>query len=199
LYYFSGISSIDKWICKINKPLGFNNVIKYEKRKKRWKKLKKKSLLLCSGIAILAIVLLVTGCQRAPEKASNTFATTYYLNDKGRSFSISGNSDGMPGEQSEYVLKIHNNVENWLDEYYVLLVDSDSITQEIDHEHFNLPSGGGIQKPITVEYPKDFEGALGLCVIIPQRACLISTLSIGVKDAITTGWPDVSTYPVVSQ
>ncbi len=161
--------------------------------------MKKKYLLLCLEIAIMAIILLITGCQKAPEKSSNTFATTYYLNDKGRSFSISGNSDGMPGEQSEYVLKIHNNVENWLDEYYILLVDSDSITQEVDHEHFNLPSGGGIQKPIIVEYPKDFEGAFGLCVIIPQRACLISTLSIGVKDAITTGWPDVSTYPVVSQ
>ena len=52
--------------------------------------------------------------------------------------SISGNSTGMPGEQSEYIITFHNNNERWQDEYYVLLVDSKSVIQEISREHINI-------------------------------------------------------------
>jgi hypothetical protein len=148
-------------------------------------------------MSIMAALLSITGCQKAPA-LPDTFATTYYLADAGRSFSISGNSNGMPGEQSTYLLRINNNAENWQDEYYVLLVDSHSVIQEIDHGRFNIPGGNEIQRPIIVKYPEDFTGALGLCVMIPQRGSLITTLSIGAKNAISAGWPDIRIYPAVS-
>jgi hypothetical protein len=31
-----------------------------------------------------------------------------------------------------------------------------------------------------------------LCILIPQHGCLIATLSVGVENAIATGWPDVT-------
>jgi hypothetical protein len=159
----------------------------------------KKLLLASLGILIIAAMLLITGCQKAPEAPPDTFSTTYYLAEEGRSISISGHSDGMPGEQSEYILHINNKGESWQDEYYILLVDSNSVIKEISHERFIIPGGGGIQKPIMVKYPEGFKGALGLCVIVPQRGSLVTTLSIGVKDAVSTGWPDISAYPGVSQ
>ncbi len=150
-------------------------------------------------IGILIVVLIgIAGCQKAPDIPPDTFAATYNLVEEGRSISISGNSDGMPGEQSEYVLKINNSAEQWQDEYYILLLDSVSVIQEISHEQFDILGGGGIQQPVIVEFPEGFEGALGLCVLIPQRGSLIATLSVGVKDAISTGWPDIRTYPVYS-
>jgi len=113
----------------------------------------------------------------------------------GRNFSISGRSNGMPGEQSEYTLKINSNEEGWQDEYYILLIDSDSVIQEVSHDQFDISGQGGIEKPVEVEFPEGFEEALGLCVIIPERGSLIATLSVGVKDAIATGWPDIRDYP----
>ncbi len=105
----------------------------------------------------------------------------------------------MPGEQSEYILKISNGSERWQDEYCILLIDNDSVIQKIDHEQFDLPGGGEEQKTIMIKFPNNFKGALGLCVIIPQRATIINTLSIGVKDAISTGWPDIRTCPFDSE
>jgi hypothetical protein len=156
----------------------------------------KKKFILMSIIAVLFLQTFFTaGCKKTPELPPDSFTATYNLVEEGRSISISGNSDGMPGEQSEYVLKINNNADQWQDEYYVLLVDSDSVVKEISHEQLNIPGGGGIQTPITVEYPKGYEGALGLCVLVPHRGSLIATLFIGTKYAITTGWPDISKYP----
>ncbi len=146
------------------------------------------------GIAILIILAGASGCQQAPEKSPDTFATTYYLAEEGRSISICGNSDGMPGKQSKYELKINNDAEPWQDEYYILLVDSNSVIQEVYHEQFDIPSGGGVQRPVTVVFPEGYEGALGLCVLIPDRASIITTLSISVDNAIATGWPDIRNY-----
>ncbi len=148
------------------------------------------------SIVLLAILAGISGCQQAPELPPDTFTATYVLED-GRNFSISGRSNGMPGEQSEYVLKINSNEERWQDEYCVLLIDSDSIVQEISHDQFDIPGNGGVQKPINVKFPEGYEGAMGLCIIIPQHGRLIATLSVGVQHAIATGWPDV-TYPVHS-
>lgn len=157
---------------------------------------KNKAAILCLIAVLLTIILVViTGCQKASERQPDTFATTYYLAEEGRSISISGNSDGMPGEQAEYELKINNNTERWQDEYCVLLVDSDSVIQEVYHEQFDIPSGGGIQQPVTVVFPEGYEGALGLCVLIPNRASIISTLSVGIKNATSAGWPDIRTCP----
>jgi hypothetical protein len=143
------------------------------------------------GITLLVVLVGITGCQKPNEMPTDTFTATYIL-ENGRNFSISGRSNGMPGERSEYMLKINNNDERWQDEYYILLVDSDSIIQEIRHGELDIPGGGGIQEPANVEFPKDFTGALGLCVFIPQHGRLIATLSVGVDDAIATGWPDVT-------
>ncbi len=159
----------------------------------------KKKTIIINIIGLLALLaLLITGCQKAPNAPPDTFTATYQFTEEGRSISISGNSNGMPGEQSEYILKISNSAELWQDEYYVLLLDSESVTKEISHERFNIPGGGGIQKPITVQLPEDFEGALGLCVLIPQHGNLIATLSVGAKHAISTGWPEIRTYPVTN-
>jgi hypothetical protein len=160
--------------------------------------MKKKTIIInIIGILMLS-ALLITGCQKASDTTSDTFTATYQFTEEGRSISISGNNDGMPGEQAEYVLKISNSAEQWQDEYYILLLDSDSVIKEISHERFNIPGGGGIQKPINVEFPDGFEGALGLCVLIPQRGNLIAALSVGVKHAISTGWPDIHTYPIAT-
>jgi hypothetical protein len=160
--------------------------------------LKNRSLFLSTGILVMALITAMTGCQKAPETAPDSFSSTYST-EEGRSFSISGNSDGMPGGQAEYMLKINNNAENWQDEYFILLVDSNAVIQEISHEQISLPGGGKIQKPIMIKYPEDYEGALGLCVMIPESGALISTLSIGKKDAVASGWPDIRDYPKVSR
>ncbi len=161
----------------------------------------KKKILIAYVIGALVISLaLATGCQEtkvSSNASTDTFDATYNLVEEGRSINISGNSDGKPGEQSEYLLKIYNNNETWQDEYFVLLLDSNSVIQEISHKQFNIPAGGGIQTPVTVEFPESFKGALGLCVLIPQRASLITTLSVGVNNAIGTGWPDIRSYPVL--
>ena len=161
--------------------------------------MKKKTLILHVIIVLVISLILIAGCQKTETSSKispDTFDATYDLVEEGRSIRISGNSDGMPGEQSEYLLKINNNSERWQDEYFVLLLDSSSVIQEISHVRFDVLGGGGIQKPINVVFPKGFEGALGLCVLIPQRAILIATLSAGVKDAISTRWPDIRSYPV---
>ncbi len=157
--------------------------------------MKKKMILYIVG-ALALLSFLMAGCQKATDTPPDTFVATYNLAEAGRSISISGNSDGMPGGRSEYMLKINNGTERWQDEYYVLLLDSGSVIREISRERFDIPGGGGFQKPIVVEFPEGFEGALGLCVLIPQRGSFIAALSVGVKDAIITGWPDISTYPV---
>jgi hypothetical protein len=147
-------------------------------------------------IALVAVLAGIAGCRQAPELRPDTFTATYTLED-GRSYSISGRSKGMPGEKLDYILKINANTEGWQDEYYVLLIDSDSIIQENSHDQFNIPGSGGFQKPIIVKFPEGYEGALGLCIIIPQNGRLTANLSAGVKNAIAPKWPDI-TYPIHS-
>ncbi len=146
-----------------------------------------------AAVAVLLSAAFLLGCSNQPGKESDTFASTYYLAEDGRSLSISGPSYGTPGRQSGYTLKIENGVQTWQDECWVLLVDSDSVVQEVAHERFELAGSGELQKTVTVQFPKDFTGALGLCVIIPERATMISTLSVGTENAVTTGWPDADT------
>ena len=152
-------------------------------------------------LAFLLLVLvagLAVSCNQGiviEEKPVNTFTATY-LNEEGRSIIISGTSDGMPGERSEFTLNINNNAEHWQGEYYVLLVDRDSVVEEIRHEQLDIQGGGGIQTPIIVEYPEGFMGALGLCVLTPQHGTLITALSVGTEQAISTGWFDIHSYPI---
>jgi hypothetical protein len=154
----------------------------------------KKKIIILSLVGILLLpALLMTGCRKTPVMTPDTFTSTYTLAGEGRSISISGDSEGVPGEQSIYMLNINNDKdEPWRDDYYVVLINSDSIVQEICHGQLDLPGAGGMQQPITVSFPKGFMGALGLCVIIPQHACTAVTLSAGEKDAIPSGWYDLS-------
>ena len=154
----------------------------------------KKKIIIISLVSILLFpALLLTGCQKIPVTAPGTFTSTYTLAEGGRSISISGKSEGVPGEQSQYMLNINNNKdEPWHDDFYVELINSNSIVQEIYRGQLDLPGAGGMQQPITVSFPEGFVGALRLCVIIPQRACTAVTLSAGEKDAIPTGWYDLS-------
>jgi hypothetical protein len=162
--------------------------------------MKKQATGICMVIVLVLPALLIAGCQKAPAIPSNihidTFTATYQFAEDERSISISGNSDATPGGQSEYVLKINNGAERWQDEYYFLLLDSHSVIKEISHERLDIPAGGGIQKPITVEFPEGFEGALGLCVLVPQGGTLIAAISAGEENALATGWPDVRNYPL---
>jgi hypothetical protein len=144
---------------------------------------------------IVLSFILITGCQKTAEAPPDTFTAAYSLSEEGRNISISGNSYGATGEESEYTLKINNNAQHWQDEYYILLVDSDSVVSEISHEKFDISPEGAMQKPVMVSFPEGFEGPLGLCVIIPQRASVIAALSVGVKNAIGTGWRYIRNYP----
>jgi hypothetical protein len=154
----------------------------------------KKTIVINFIVILVLLAPLITGCKKASDVLPDTFTATYQFASEGRSISISGNSDGMPGSQSEYVLKINNSADRWQSEYYILLLDSKSVIKEISHEVFDIPAAGGIQKSIVVNFPEGVEGVLGLCVLVPKRGNLIATLSVGVKDAIATGWPDIANY-----
>ncbi len=154
--------------------------------------------LITSGIVLLLLCsFLVTGCDEAdfgnaPEisDVQHDTLTASYTMDNGRSYSISGRGDAMPGEQLDYMLNIINNDEPWHLEYYVFLVDSESVIQEACHEIFDIQSQGGMGKPFHVTIPESYNGAMGLYFIIPQESSFIVTIS----DGITTGWPDLSDY-----
>jgi len=148
-----------------------------------------------SLILILVFTLvLVTGCQKKSVNKSDIFTSTYDLAgaDEGRSIRISGNKDGTPGEQGQYKLNINNNAEPWNDDFYVELVDSDAIVQEITHAKLDILANGGMQQPFTVKFPSGFKGTLGLCVVIPKHAYTISALSVGENTEIAPKLFDLS-------
>jgi hypothetical protein len=155
-------------------------------------------LLKTSGIVILLLCTsLISGCDEAgfekvPEVSdipSDTINASYIMDD-GRSYSISGRGDAIPDEQLEYRLNIINNDEPWHLEYYVFLVDSESVIQEVCHDIYDIQSQGGTDKPFQVTIPESFNGAIGLYFIIPQE----STFIVKISDGITAGWPDLSDY-----
>ena len=157
----------------------------------------KKNIAIALISAAVLLAVFAEGCRQAPETAPDRFATTYSLIDEDRSFSISGASNAEPGERSQYVLEMNNqsSTEAWRDEYYVLLVGSEKVIQEITHEEFDIPAGSTTQDSILIEFPNDYRGVLGLCVLIPKRASVIATLSTGAENSTGTGWPDINSYP----
>ena len=157
-----------------------------------------------TGLAALLVVfvLLITGCQETPSNQEiplDPFTTTWNLGEEGRAFSVSGDSAGhIPGEESEFQLVLDNLAgdDPWQGEYCILLIDSEGIVKEITHEQYNVPVGLKTQKPFTIEFPEDFEGPLGLCVVIPQRATMVTTLWIGTGRTGNAGpWPNIKTCP----
>jgi hypothetical protein len=150
----------------------------------------KKNAFLAAVSMVLPAVILLVSCEGAQNNTPDTFTSTYYLDEEGRSISISGNSHAETGERSEYLLKIKSDAGGWQDEYWVLLLDNDSVVERVSHERFDLPGSTEMQRTIVVQFPEGVVGALGLCIVVPGRATTISTLSVGVDDATTTGWPD---------
>jgi hypothetical protein len=156
-----------------------------------------------TGLAALVVVsaLLITGCQEAPatEIPPDPFTTTWNLGEEGRAFSVSGDSAGhIPGEESEFQLMLDNLAgdDPWQGEYCILLIGREGIVKEITHEQYNVPVGLKTQNPFTIEFPEDFEGPLGLCVVIPQRATMVTTLWIGTGRTGNAGpWPNIKTCP----
>jgi hypothetical protein len=161
--------------------------------------MKNRAILIVAVALLVLPVLMATGCQKASsERAPDPFTTSYFLNEEGRAFSISGNSAGhKPGEQSEFQLRLDNGAgtNSWQGQYRVLLVDEKGVVQKIKEEQFDLAAGAGEQKRVTVEFPPEFEGPIGLGIVIPQQASIVTTLWVGEKVGNHAGpWPAIQSY-----
>ena len=152
---------------------------------------------------LASLALLMVGCgvpaATTTSRPVDPFTKTWSLGDTGRSVSVSGNSAGhIPGGRAEFLLRLGNTSanESWQDEYCVLLVNTDGMLVEVVHEEFEVPVGSEIQKPVTVVFPKDIEGPLGLTVLIPLRGSAVTTVWVGEKTQASAGpWPTVNTCP----
>lgn len=151
---------------------------------------------------LVASALLIASCQQTPvsqEIPPDPFTTTWSLGGEGRTFSISGDSAGhIADEQSEFQLILDNfsGDDPWQGEYCILLIDKEGVVKEVSYEHYNVPAGLKTQSNFTVEFPDGFEGPLGLCVVIPQRASVVTTLWIGTSRTGDAGpWPNIKTCP----
>jgi len=150
----------------------------------------------------VTLSLLVAGCGNTPASAGippDPFATSWNLGEEGRTFSISGDSAGhRAGETSEFLLKMDNSSgeEPWRGEYCVLLLDRDGIVKAVASGQYDVPVGGGTQRPILVEFPEGYKGPLGLCIVIPERASVVTTVWVGTDRSGSAGpWPSITTCP----
>jgi len=135
----------------------------------------KKKIIIIALICILLLpVFLMSACKKATKVQPDTFTATYELPEKGRSISISGNSEGTPGQESQYILNITNNDEPWQDDYSVQLTANGSVIQEISPGRLNLHGNDGMQQPIMVKFPVGVEYPIGLSFVIPQRGPLLT-------------------------
>ena len=135
----------------------------------------KKKIIIIALICILLLpVFLMSACKKAIKVQPDTFTATYELPEKGRSISISGNSEGTPGQESQYILNITNNDEPWQDDYSVQLTANGSVIQEISPGRLNLHGNDGMQQPIMVKFPVGVEYPIGLSFVIPQRGPLLT-------------------------
>jgi hypothetical protein len=157
-----------------------------------------------TSILILAVMtgVLVTGCS---SESGNTlvptdpFTTTWHSPEEGWSFRISGDSAGhMPGETSEFQLELDNTngKETMEGRYCVLLVDENGPVHDITGDQFAIPTGSKKQTAITVTFFGDREGPLGLCIVIPERAAVVTTVWVGTDRSGAAGpWPSIETCP----
>lgn len=155
-------------------------------------------------LAVLAVVsaLLLMGCQEAaapPETPPDTFTTTWNLGEEERAFGISGDRTGhKAGVPSEFELMLDNlqGDGSWQGEYCVLLLDRYGVVEKVAHRQYDVPAGLKTSETITVHFPEDFEGPLGLCVVVPERASVVSTLWVGADSTGDAGpWPNIATCP----
>jgi len=151
---------------------------------------------------VLTVSLVATGCANAPASAEtppDPFTTSWNLGEEGRTFSLSGDSAGhVAGGTSEFLLKLDNSSGEgpWQGEYCVLLLDQDGIVKAVASEQYDVPAGGGTQRPILVEFPEGHEGPLGLCIVMPERASGVTTVWVGTGRSGNAGpWPSITTCP----
>ena len=157
-----------------------------------------------AGLIGLAAVtaLLLAGCQNAaeiPEFASEPFTTTWNLGDEDRVFGISGDRTGHMAEgTSEFELTLDNLSSDgpWQGEYCILLLDRNGIVDEVTRGQYDVPAGLKTHETIPVTFPEGFAGPLGLCILIPERASVVSTLWVGTAPTGDAGpWPNISVCP----
>jgi hypothetical protein len=78
-----------------------------------------------------------------------------------------------------------------------MLITREEIVEEIAREEFDVPAGLEMQKPLTVTFPAGVvKGPIGLCVVFPKRASMVTTLWVGEKKTDSDcPWPDITTCP----
>jgi len=157
-----------------------------------------------ASLMVLAAVsaVLLAGCRNAPaspEIPPDPFTTTWNLGEEERIFGISGDSAGhKAGETSEFELTVDNLAGDgpWQGEYCVLLVDRDGILAEVTRRPYDVPAGVRLREMIAVPFPEGYEGPLGLCVVIPERASVVTTVWVGTIRTLDAGpWPSITSCP----
>jgi hypothetical protein len=136
-----------------------------------------------SGLVLF--MLLAASCQKtaALPLYPEPFTASYTLGGSVRSISISGNGRVMPGEQAQYMLKVNNNDQPWLDEYAIQLTSNGALIQEVYRGQLNLHGNDGLGQLFTVNFPKGVAGSLGLSFVdIQSGATLTENISIGLQD-----------------
>ena len=157
-----------------------------------------------ASLTVLAVAsaLLLAGCQNAPADQQippDPFTTTWNLGEEERVFGISGDSAGhRAGETSEFDLTINNLASDgpWQGEYCVLLVYRDGILSEVMRGQYDVPPGVMTHETIEVEFPEGYEGPLGLYIVIPERASVVTTVWVGTSRTVDAGpWPSITSCP----
>ena len=153
-------------------------------------------------VVLAATALLMAGCQNVPATQDiprDPFTTTWSLGEEDRTLSISGDSAGhRAGETSEFLLTLDNVSGDgpWQGEYCIVLVDREGVLKEISSDQYNVRVGVTTQESIVVEFPEDFEGPLGLCVVVPECLSVVTTLWVGTSQTGSAGpWPNIMACP----
>ncbi|MFA5761852.1 MAG: hypothetical protein WCX07_05340 [Dehalococcoidales bacterium] len=154
-------------------------------------------------LSLLAVtILLISGCQQPlsnQDLSADPFTLPWSFDEEGRIISISGNSGGhTAGGNSDFQLSMDNTSGNalWHGVYCILLIDEEGVIKEVAHEQYSVPVGLKTQKTVTVEFPEDLEGPLGLCIVLPQHSSMATTLWVGSNRSEGAGpWPNIETCP----
>ncbi len=153
-------------------------------------------------VLMAATALLMAGCQNVPATQDiprDPFTTTWSLGEEDRTFSISGDSAGhTAGETSEFLLTLDNVSGDgpWQGEYCIVLVNREGVLKEVLSDRYSVLEGSTTQQPVLVEFPEGFEGPLGLCVVFPDRASVVTTVWVGESRTGAAGpWPNTQSCP----
>ncbi|MBN1857560.1 MAG: hypothetical protein JW846_11505 [Dehalococcoidia bacterium] len=156
-----------------------------------------------SLIGLVAVIaLLPLGCQNTAEFPQNTpdpFTTTWDLGEEDRVFGISGDRAGHTAEgTSEFELTMDNLLSDgpWQGQYCILLLDRNGILDEVTGGQYDVPAGVKTRETIAVTFPEGYTGPLGLCVVVPECASVVTTLWVGTEPTSDAGsWPIILDCP----